>query len=253
LQWPAPRLAAFAFLLMGGCAAPAQTLEEFQKSVHEKVSKYSTIQYRSIVETDFRTPGLTVKGRTEQLFQTARKDGRILFRAETTVRNVQKIDGEDVHTDANTLEIGDGQFCHTLIETIGDRLAYRDRIDPKTAYDSFNPRADFERMKKESILRIVPGETVNGRATIGLEVTPRATATSAPADDSTIRRTVFYYDKQHGLVAKSVAWDASGRVAATTLTEQVRIDEPIDAERFVFKLPAGVKLEDRTIPPKAGG
>lgn len=218
------------------------SLDEFKKTIQARVSAYRSIQYRTKVKIDIRTERLTMTGTTEQTYETLRKGDKVLFRAETIVDHTRKENGEDVFLQARTLELCDGEYNYVFIRNMDERKAYRRKTDPNSNYNSFNPMAEFARMERGSILRMLPDEMVNGRLAYVLEATLRPNTPEERASD--VPRTVYYYDRATGLIVKALAYDRKGRIASTTITDSIRINGDIPPDQFVFKVPEGVKIEE---------
>jgi len=88
----------------------------------------------------------------------------------------------------------------------------------------------------------LPDEKLDGKPAYVLEA--RLRPDDPQAATSEISRTLYYYDKETGLIVRVLAYDRKGKVASTTITSEIRTDADIAADRFIFEPPEGIKIEE---------
>lgn len=184
----------------------------------------------------------TAETMAEGTCEYLRKEGKTQTRLELKTAIVQKVGEEEMKMDQEVLLIVDGQHQYTLASAMGQKMAMKSDIDPQF---SGEPKALFAQLHKDSELKLLPEETIDGRKTFVVEATPKATGAKP------FSRSLSYFDQEHGVLLKSVQYDASGAAVQTSTYTDVKIDVDIDPQRFVFKLPEGVPLMDQTKKPGA--
>jgi hypothetical protein len=101
-------------------------------------------------------------------------------------------------------------------------------------------QAYFDGLKKEYDLKLLPDETVDGKATWVIEAKAKQSIPGGPAT------LVSYFDKSNGMNIKIVGKDPGGKTVLTATTSDIKINPPLKPERFVFKAPEGVEVMDLT-------
>jgi len=54
----------------------------------------------------------------------------------------------------------------------------------------------------------------------------------------------MYFNKKHGLMIKTLGLDEKGKVNSTVLVTDLKLGATVAADRFVFKAPEGVQVQD---------
>ncbi len=233
---------------LAAAAMAAESLESVRKQVNEKTSGYKTVQYDMHMEMDGAFGGMQSKTVTDAKVQSARRDGKTVTRNESTMLATHEIPGQKARTEKTTiLAIMDPPYVSTLTTSGGETMAMKTRLDPRMAQGPLNGDDMFKAMTAEHDVKILPDQTVDGREAWVLEMTPKRSTPGNP-----IARMVNYIDKKTAMPIKTVGHDKAGKQVMVIAFSNVKIDEKIPAERFEFKVPAGVEVMDMTQMGGAG-
>lgn len=218
--------------------AEAESLDDVKKKLHDKVSSYKSLSYKMKTTND--TPQM--KSTIDMTCEYMRKGDEVLGRTEQDAKTTTNMGGKEQKMDTKTLMIYDGKFNYIYSEMMGQKSAIKQKVASKDQTTPFDPMLSFKLSEQSFKLKLLPDETVNGKPAYAIEMTPK--------DDAMreyVGRTVTYYDKSNGIFLKSVSYDAkTSKPSGTTIVTDVKIDPSISPDRFVFKTPAGVELQDMT-------
>jgi hypothetical protein len=134
--------------------------------------------------------------------------------------------------------INDGEFTYGYSVTDGKKMAYKS----KTTGDW--DQSPFEIWRKEWDLKLLSDESVDGASCYVIEATPKPGSDTAAGGAS--GKMVFQYRKDCGLNVKMVSYDKDGKVTFTSSSTDVKVNPNLSDDRFVFKAPAGVEVQDMT-------
>lgn len=221
--------------------AQADTLEDVKKSIHEKSAKFKTLQYKMRLETQMETSQFKMKSTTTGTAEYMRQGDAILSRVEQTTQGSQTFGKTETKLNSKTLMIGDGKHNYMLTDSAGTKFATKSNVDPKNAPSPFNAMGHFKTMEGTYVLKLMSEETVDGLPCYVIEMSPKDAAMKA-----VMGRTVSYYDKKTGVAIKTVSYDPKGKKTNTMTVTDIKVDASISADRFVFKAPAGVEVQDNS-------
>lgn len=236
---------ACAVIAMATRGLRADTLEQVKKKIHDKVSSYKTLSYKAKTTTDSEV----MKSDLDMTCEYMRKGDKVLARIEQKGKMIQNMGGSQQKMDTSSLTIFDGSFNYTYSEMMGQKSAFKQKLNPEINPSPFNANAAFAQSEKIYNMKLLPDETVNGKPAFAIEMTMK---------DETMRqhvgRTVTYYDKGTGICLKSVTIDPKGgKPSSTMIVTDIKIDPSISPDRFVFKAPPGVEVMDMTKMSTPGG
>src|SRR5262249_17648891 len=123
----------------------------------------------------------------------------------------------------------------------------KQKWDPKTSVNPFDALNSFKLQEQNFNLKLLPDEKVDGKPCWAIELVIKD-----PAARAMMGRTVTYYDKNNGIGVKSVTTDKDGKVTTTSTTTDIKLNADIKPDKFVFKAPEGVKVQDLTATEKTG-
>ena len=223
--------------------------EEVQKKIHEKLSKYKSLSFKSVTILESDSPESSSRATTDQACEFLRKDAKtVLSRFENKSHSTTKIGDQQTKYESSTTMLYDGEFQYRLIDNMGKKIASKDRPFPGSMVDPFDILPQFRAMDKTHRVRLLPDDKVGGKAVWVMEISAKTPA-SRPAGskgESAGERTVNSYDKDTGVLIKSISYDSGGKPSSTTTMSDIKVDDKIDPERFKFKAPEGVPMFDRT-------
>ena len=223
----------------------AETIEDVKQKIHAKVSSYKSLEYKAIYTIEVNMPQMSMKSTTEQTAQYVNKGEKVLGRLETTTKSEQKMGDQASKTETKSVDISDGQFAYSVAETDGTKSASKRKADLTKDLSPFNAQALFKLMEEQFTIKLIPDETVDGKAAWVVEMRSKN-----PAELAVVGRTLSYYDKETGIGIKSMSFDASGKPTTTSMTKDIKINSTISPDRFIFKAPPGVNVVDTTVPGK---
>lgn len=212
--------------------ALADTVDDVIKKLDETFTKLKSFSMK--VKMDYAAEG--TKMQSESSLEFARKDGKELMRSESESKTDIKTEGFESKMLTKSLSVLDGQFSWSLMEHLegpqkGLKQAFKQPYQPQTA----SPK----HLKDQGDLKLLPDEKVDGADCHVIEVTLKAQPNT---------KSINYFRKADGITAKSVTMEGGKQVGSMT-TSDIKVNPDIPAERFVFKAPEGVQVQDMTGGP----
>lgn len=220
-------------------AAGAESLEAIKKKIHDQTSRLKSLSYKSHTTSNIQTPEMSVKSESDQTVQFMRQGDKVLSRMEVSSTTIQKFGGQEQKIPSNMVTVSDGQYQYTYSESAGQKSAFRQKIDPATQVNVFDGNKLFLDMEQNFSIKVLPEETMDGRSCFVLEMTPKGQMAAAG-----IGKTISHFDKGDGIIRKSVTHDKDGKIMNTMTTRDIKVDDAIPADRFKFKAPEGVTIQD---------
>jgi len=235
--------------IMAVAACGAETLESVEQKIAERMSTHKSIRFKQKSVTDMTTPQMQMKSESESTACYVRRpENRYAWRVESRIRLVRKVkDQPEEKEDGTSLMISDGRIMYMLNEGRGNRTAAKTRIDPARDANPFDAKSMFKQARKYFDLKLLPDEKVEGAECWVIESTPKKEeeGPESPAR-AALGRSISYYDKNTGVVLKSLGYDQDGKLVSTSTVSEVKLNESIPDEQFVFKAPPGVEVMDMT-------
>lgn len=232
-----------AVVLMGALsgAALATTLEEVQKKVQGAWEKHKSVAAKMTIEQKMDMGGGSMESKGGGTIETQRKDGKLLARLEMKSTMTQKFGENSSTMEQQMLSISDGEFTWVLSEMMGQKQAFKSKPDGKMYGD---PEAMFTELGKEHELRLAADQDVSGRKAYVIEAVPKDKGANPM-----LGKMELCFDQDWGIMVKMVVYNPDAKPIQTVTYSDVKIDEPIPAERFVWKTPEGVEVMDHTGGP----
>ncbi len=211
-------------------AVAGETFEEVSKKIAAATKKLKSFSAKTKMVTEMKQEGFsmvsTVEGTTEML----RKGDDFLMRIENESVTETTMGGNTTRQESSMLMISDGSYTYTVSETSGTKTASKTKME-KSDEDPFKVwREHYE-------LKVLPDSSLDGHAVWVVEATPKQ-------NQGAQGRTVTYYHKESGQMIKMVAYTPDGEPLTTTTYSDIKINEKISPDRFVFKAPPGVEVKD---------
>jgi outer membrane lipoprotein-sorting protein len=228
-----------ALLLVRPVPAPAaDSLESIERRIGELREKIKTITYDQEQSVEIKRQGFSAVSVNKSANEGTRNGTKWLSRTETKTVAGQKVDHDsDTNTDATSLTISDGTFSYTIAHTQGLDHAIKKKAD---SWDQVMGAARFfEKLREGYDLKVLPGEEVNGKPAFVIE------GVSKPAAPNR-GRTLFYLDHDNGLVVQILFRSDDGTFVQSMKLSNIHVNVAVSPDRFVFKAPEGVAVEDLT-------
>ena len=169
----------------------------------------------------------TTEGTTEML----RKGDIFLSRMETKSVTENVVAGNTSKQESAMLMINDGSYTYTVSEMGGTKSAFKNKVE-KSDVDP------FKAWRENAELKVLADASLDGHAVWVIEATPKLA-------QATQGKTVIYYHKESGQMIKMVVYTPDGKPMTTTTYSDIKVNEKISPDRFVFKAPPGVEVQDR--------
>ncbi len=225
------------FLLSG--AAFAESLEEVQKKLQELMSAHKSLAYKNHVVSEMNMSGVNMKSESDQSVEVTRKGDTLLSRIESTTAVVQKTGDREDKMTSKVLSVTDGQYAYTYSEVGEMKSALRQKLDHSKEFSPFDILKGFKEREKTFSLHLKPEETVEGKKCYVIEMIAKD-----PTAQSDAARVVLRFDKATGVGTTSTAYNKDGKIITQSTTTDVKVNPVFPADRFKFKAPPGVTIQD---------
>jgi len=232
---------AFAVTFFGSgvlvAAAPRHTLEALEKEIAEKWAKINTMSAKMTMTSDMVSEGSTSKTNSTGTYECRRIGDKMAYRVESKYTMVNNFGGNEMKMESSATSICDGDFIYVLTEQMGQKMATKMKAEQSKPMDATTTLAS---MRERHELKVLPDETIDGRTVHTIEAIARNAASSP------MPRMVMYVAEDAGLLVRTIAFDKDGKEVSVVNFTDIKINEDIPAERFVFDAPEGVKVMDMT-------
>lgn len=220
--------------------AQADTLEEAEKKIIAEAEKVKTMTAKMLTTSESEGSGMNMKLKMEGTTETAWRGEKMFMRAETKSSTVTKMsDQPENKSETKSLSVADGEFLYVLNEMDGNKTAMKMKLQPKMKQAA---REAFETLHKEYELKLLDDDKHQGKAVYVIEAKPKK------AEEGTTSTAKFFYTKDGGVMVKSETTTKSPQMKMHMVFElsDVKLNPDIKSDRFVFKAPDGVEVQDMT-------
>jgi outer membrane lipoprotein-sorting protein len=221
-------------LLCGAVLVRAESVDELSRALTEKMRATKSLSAKIHSEVELRGPASTYHRTSDGTLELLRKDGQVLLRTETHEVASTEARGEAAKQEGSSLTILDGSgYIYSYIQASDQKAAYK----AKSQVDwDVNP---IEGSRAAYDIELLPDETFDGAAVCVFKLTPKP----GTSGEGTVLQ---YLRRDCGYPVKMVQLDPAGKPQATVTYTDLKVDEEISPERFVFNAPEGVTVVDRT-------
>jgi outer membrane lipoprotein-sorting protein len=218
-------------LLVTPMLAAEQSIENVKKEIVKKWSDVRTMSAKIDMEVNLNTPRpFKTNGNYEYM-----RDGKI-EKKRMYLYMESEIEGQKISMSQTVIQ--DGEFAWSLSEGMGQKRLFKQK--PSQMEGTPGGEATFEEMEQAYELKLQPEETREGKAMIVIE------ATAKKPDDTGISKYKMYFDKENAVLSRVVGYDTQDAVATIINYTDIKINEKIDPERFVFKNEDNLQVIDMT-------
>ena len=222
-------------LTAAATARAAESLDDVSRHLDDLARQYRTIQYKVLVTSETTVDGRTIRGTQGVMHEVLRlPDGRALTRYQA--RGQAGGQGDQVAETIN-LSIYDGQYLYDLRQTPQGTYAFKSKPD----HNPHDPIGQLRVAREKFDARLLPDRVFEGKEIYAIEFRPKGSEPGSPS-----RRTVSYTDRKTGLPVKTISYDEAGKVVSTAAVIEVKVNEDIPRDHFVFQAPPGVEVQDLT-------
>ena len=217
-------------LAFSGATVAAETVEEVGKKITAASEKLNSFSAKTKMVSEMKQEGFSMVSTSEGTTEMLRKGGDFLMRTESKGVSETSIGGNVTKQESSNLMIADGSFAYSISEAAGIKSAQKMKLT--------KPDVDpFKAWRGTAELKVLPDSSLDGRAAWVIEATPKS-------DQAGQGKNVIHYDKESGQMIKMVAYTPDGKPMATMTYSDIKLNDKISPERFVFTAPPGVEVQD---------
>ncbi|MBI5864363.1 MAG: hypothetical protein HZB38_07635 [Planctomycetes bacterium] len=217
--------------------ASAESVDDVVKKLDDAHKKLTSCSMKIKMEQNMDMGEIKSKTEMQGTFEFIRKDGKELSRMEMEMRSSTQGGGMDQKIGVKSFAITDGEFAWNFTEfTDGPMKGQKSAAKDKNTQTMVSSAAALKEM---SDLKLMPDAKVEGQDCYVIEGAMKQMPTM---------KQVSYFRKNDGLAAKVVSFMGEKETGTTTMSD-IKTNETIAADRFVWKTPEGVELQDNTKKP----
>ena len=225
-------------LLICVVLAPAAFADEkvdaLEKEIAAKWKDINSMTAKMESVMDMEQQGMKMHHAMKGTMEYLRKDDKMLSRMESETESDMDMGGQKQTMKSTSLMVSDGEFMHTLSETMGQKMCVKMKADPELIGND----AMLKTLKEQNDLSMGDDETVNGDKCWVLISKAKQTQPGAP------NKTCYYFRQKDGIAIQTIGYDDSGKKIMTSTLSDIKINQKIDPARFEFKVPEGVQVMD---------
>jgi len=229
IRWVVCLVLGFGFV---GSALAAETIEEVGAKIAAASKKIKSYSAKSKTVTNMKQQGFSMVSTIEGTTETLHKGDSVLVRVESSGVTETTVGGNTSKQESTMTMISDGTYAYTVSETAGVKTGYK----TKSGNSSADP---LEAWRGSSELKVLPDSSLDGIAVWVIEATPKS-------GGGMRGKMVLSFHKETGQMIKMIAYGPDGKPMSTTTFSDMKVNPKISADRFVFKAPAGVTIQDMT-------
>jgi len=213
-----------------GTALAGDSVEDVAKKIAEATKKLKSFSATTKTVTEMKQEGFSMKSSMDGTTEMLRKGDNLMMRMEGKGMTETETAGYAGKQQSTSLMINDGEFTYALSEMDGTKSAYKTKAE-KTDDDPFKV------WKESADLKLLPDSSIDGNAVWVIEATPKG-------NQDVQGKTVLYFHKDSGQMVKMVVSTPDGTPMTTMTCGDIKVNPSISADRFVFKAPPGVEIQD---------
>lgn len=219
----------FAFV---SSAFAGETLDQVSAKIAAASKKITSYSAKSKTVTTMKQEGFSMVSTAEGTTETLNRGDDVLMRVETTTVSETIVAGNTTKQETTTIMISDGKYAYTVSDMAGMKTAYK----TNATASSSDP---FKAWRETSELKVLPDASVDGNAVWVIESTPKG-------GNAMMGKSVMSFHKETGQMIKMISFGADGKPMTTMTFSDIKINPKINPDRFVFKAPEGVTVQDMT-------
>lgn len=201
-----------------------------------KIKSY-TAKSESMMDVEF-APDHTQKTKLAGTLEWMRDGEKVRMRSEAKADTATTEGGKTTKKVSTHTTVSDGEFLWVLTVDGDQKTVLKNRAP--TAQDS-RPSAVFAQLGSYYDITLLPDAQVNGADCYVFEMKMKPMEGMPPSG-----RQLVYYQKDNGLSVKSEGYDAGGKLTASSVTSDIKLNPDISSARFKFEVPEGAQVSDMT-------
>lgn len=212
----------------------AEDAAALQKQIAEKAKGIKSLRCKMVQKMDMSNEQFKMSSESQGTMEFVRKSEKVsMMRMENKGKSIMDMAGQKNETTTDQLVVSDGEYTYSLTDQMGVKNAM------KMKQPAGDP-SDVEAAMKDFELKVLPEDKIDGKDCWVIEMTPKAGTPQA----ASAGKSVNYYRKDCGWIAKTVVFSAEGKPMMTMEYKDIEIDPTIDPSRFVFTAPPGVTVQE---------
>jgi len=217
-------------LAFSSAAVSAETVEEVSKKIAAASEKLNSFSAKTKMVIEMKQEGFSMVSTTDGTTEMLRKGSDFLLRSENKSVSETNVGGNVTKQESSVLYVTDGSFAYSISEAAGTKSAQKMKLE--------KPDVDpFKVWRNTAELKVLPDSSSDGRAAWVIEATPKP-------DQAGQGKTVIHFDKESGQMIKMVTYTPDGKPMSTMTYSDIKINDKISPDRFIFKAPPGVEVQD---------
>lgn len=213
-------------------SAVADDLEALEKKIHDKSKAIKSLKADSKTVTNMATEGFKMESESVGTYECLKNDdGKLMLRMESKDKSKTEVAGQTTNTESTMLMISDGTTTYTLSDAAGVKSA------SKTVQGDWDV-APFSTYRDMYTIKQLPDEKFDGNSVWVFEMTPK------DVNAAQMSKMVIAYHKECGWPVRTITYGTDGKEMSKSTMTNVRLNEKISPDRFVFKAPPGVEITD---------
>ena len=222
-----------------------QTIASVEAEVEAKWAQISGFTAKTTTDAAVPAGPMTMKSRATGTLECLKQGDKTLFRLDM----VNKIDmGVPLPgalasaTEQKVLSVFDGESLYNEMEMLGQRHVFKMTGDTAEKGAPAAGKSMFEAFRAKGELKLLPDATVDGAPVYVIEIVPNdELKQNAPTPVGSLK---VYISKELGLQIKMEVLDDKGSATSTTVYSDIDTKANLAPERFVYKVPAGVTVQE---------
>lgn len=223
-------------LRAGEPSTPAGTVKAVEEDLVEKWSHVKSVSATMAIDTKKKIAVGNLKVSSKGSFELVKEGNKRFLRWDMHAVSTLEKDGKEEQEKSSTLTITDGEYTWGLAEQEGKRMYLKANIDD--AYH-LGVRRLLATLRENGEIKVLPDESLGGQAVKVLSV-------DLMEEGERAGTMTYYFAKDTGLLLKTVTAGLGGEGSVVTLLTDVKLNVEIPRDRFVFRAPEGVEVQDMT-------
>lgn len=222
-----------------------QTVASVEADVEAKWAQINGFTAKTTTDAAVPAGPMTMKSRATGNLECLKQGEKTLFRLDM----VNKIDmGIPLPgalagaAEQKVLSVFDGENLYNEMEALGQRHVFKMTGDSAQKDSPAAGKSMFESFRDKGELKLLPDATVDGAPVYVIEILPNdELKQNAPTPVGSLK---VYISKELGLQVKMEVFDEKGAATSTTVYSDINTKADLKPERFVYKVPEGVTVQE---------
>lgn len=211
------------------------TLEEVEKKIADLQKKIHSCTSKIKMTMNMEQEQMKFKQEATGTYEYVVRDDKTYTRMEMET----SMEMGEMKMSGKTLNVLDGKYAWVLNEMMGQKNVIKTKADPKQVQVGSGV---LENLKADYDLTLGDDAEVDGEKTWTVTATPKKPP-AAPGAPSTMR---YNFRQSDGFPVRMVGIDGKGKEVTVMTWTEIKSNVDIDASRFKFEVPDGVKVMDQT-------